>query len=161
VFYAMPVPRPYMPNGKKVAEAIQADLAKIGVKTKIESPEWATYLQDLKKGDKDDIFLIGWNGDNGDPDNFLYPLLDKEAIGSNNYAFYSSDPLHKLLLDAQANPDQKKRSELYMQAQELIHNDAPWAPIAHSTPLLAGKKGLKGLVVSPTGSESYENVTVE
>ncbi len=35
--WAMPVPRPYMPDGQKVAEAIQANLAEVGVKAKIVS----------------------------------------------------------------------------------------------------------------------------
>ncbi|WP_442602264.1 ABC transporter substrate-binding protein [Paenibacillus sp. KN14-4R] len=161
VFYAMPVPRPYMPNAKKIAETLQAELAKLGIKTRIESPEWATYLQDLKKGEKDDIFLIGWTGDNGDPDNFLYPTLDKEAIGGNNYAFYSSDPLHEILLKAQSTPDQKQRADLYKKAQEIIKADVPWVPLVHSTPLLAAKKGLKGYVPSPTGSETYMNMVIE
>jgi len=154
-FYAMPVSRPYMPDGKKVAEAIQANFAKIGVKTKIVSPEWPVYLDDTKVGDKDDLFMLGWTGDNGDPDNFLYTLLDKETVGSNNRAFYVNEDLHKLLKDAQNNPDQKKREEWYKQAQVIIKEDAPWIPLVHSTPLLAAKKDLKGYSPSPTGVESY------
>lgn len=158
-FYAMPVPRPYMPDGKKVAEAIQQDFAKIGVKTKIVSPEWATYLDDTKKGEKDDIFMLGWNGDNGDPDNFLYALLDKTNAGGNNRSFYMNEEVHKLLADAQAMNDQAKRAENYKKAQEIIKADAPWAPIAHSTPILASKANIDGYVPSPTGSESYETVS--
>ncbi|UFJ38869.1 ABC transporter substrate-binding protein [Brevibacillus humidisoli] len=161
VFYAMPVPRPYMPNGQKVAEALQAEFAKIGVKTRIESPEWAVYLDDTQKGEKDHIFMLGWQGDNGDPDNFLYTLLDKDTIGSNNYSFYANDELHEILSAAQAETNQDKRAELYKQAQVIIKEDAPWIPLVHSTPLLAGKANLKGYVPSPTGSESYANVYFE
>ncbi|SDS35773.1 peptide/nickel transport system substrate-binding protein [Paenibacillaceae bacterium GAS479] len=161
VFYAMPVARPYMPDGKKVAEAIQADFAKIGVKTKIESPEWATYLGDLKTGEKDDLFMIGWTGDNGDPDNFLFTLLHKDAIGSNNYAQYSNEEVNKLLSQGQSETDPAKREELYKQAQVLIKADAPWIPLVHSTPLLAGKANIKGYVLSPTGSEPYSEVYFE
>ncbi|MFD2610913.1 ABC transporter substrate-binding protein [Paenibacillus gansuensis] len=157
-FYAMPVARPYMPDGKKVAEAIQADFAKIGVKTKIESPEWATYLDDAKKGDKDDLYMLGWQGDNGDPDNFLFTLLHKDAIGSNNYSFYSNEEVNKLLTAGQSETDPKKREDLYKQAQLLIKQDAPWVPLVHSTPLLAGKANLSGYVPSPTGSEPYSEV---
>nr|WP_231891373.1 ABC transporter substrate-binding protein [Paenibacillus swuensis] len=160
-FYAMPVARPYMPDGKKVAEAIQADFAKIGVKTKIESPEWATYLDDAKAGEKDDIFMLGWTGDNGDPDNFLFTLLHKDAIGSNNYAFYNNEEVNKLLTAGQSETDSAKREELYKQAQVLIKQDAPWVPLVHSTPLLAGKANLKGYVPSPTGSETYSDVYFE
>ncbi|CAM3082697.1 ABC transporter substrate-binding protein [Paenibacillus sediminis] len=160
-FYAMPVSRPYMPDGKKVAEAIQADFEKIGVKVKIESPDWATYLDDTKVGDKDDIYMLGWTGDNGDPDNFLYALLDKDSIPGNNRSFYVNEDLHKILIEAQKENDQNKRSDLYKQAQEIIKQDAPWIPLVHTTPLLAAKANLKGYVPSPTGSESYANIYFE
>ena len=157
-FYAMPVSRPYMPDGKKVAEAIQADFEKIGVKTKIESPEWATYLDDTKKGDKDDLFMLGWTGDNGDPDNFLFTLLHKDAIGGNNRAFYSNPAVDKLLSEGQSETDPAKRVELYKQAQVLIKQDAPWIPLVHSTPLLAASAKLAGYVPSPTGAETYSEL---
>lgn len=161
VFYAMPVSRPYMPDGKKVAEALQAEFAKIGVKTRIESPEWATYLNDLKEGKKEDLFMLGWTGDNGDPDNFIYTLLDKDTIPGNNYAYYVNEELHEILVQAQKSTDQAERTELYKQAQVIIKEDAAWIPLVHSTPLLAGKANMKGYVPSPTGSESYQNVYFE
>ncbi|OBA08170.1 peptide ABC transporter substrate-binding protein [Paenibacillus polymyxa] len=160
-FYAMPVSRPYMPDGKKVAEAIQADFEKIGIKVNIQSPEWATYLDDLKAGEKDDLYMLGWNGDNGDPDNFLYTLLDKDTIPGNNRSFYANEELHKILVKAQTEVDQDKRTELYKQAQEIIKKDAPWIPLVHTTPLMAGKTNLKGFVPSPTGTESYSNIYFE
>ena len=43
--WAMPIPRPYMPDGAKVAEVIQKYLEEIGMKTKIVTYEWATYLE--------------------------------------------------------------------------------------------------------------------
>ena len=87
--YAIPVARPYMPNGRKVAEAIQADLRKVNITAKIVSFEWGTYLDKVTKGEHD-MALLGWTGDNGDPDNFLYVLLDKTAtkVPANNIAFY-------------------------------------------------------------------------
>ncbi|SMF51339.1 peptide/nickel transport system substrate-binding protein [Paenibacillus barengoltzii] len=161
VFYAMPVSRPYMPDGKKVAEVIQQNFEEVGVKVKIESPEWAVYLDDAQAGEKDDLFMLGWTGDNGDPDNFLYTLLDKDAIPSNNYTYYSSDELHELLVAAQIETDQSKREELYKQAQEIIKADAPWIPLVHTTPLLAAKANLKGYVPAPTGTEYYSNIYFE
>lgn len=158
VFYAMPVSRPYMQDAKKVAEAIQADFAKIGVKTKISSPEWATYLDDVKKGEKDDMFLLGWTGDNGDPDNFLYNQLDKDNIGGNNRSRYSNDEVHSLLIEAQSATDKAKREDLYKKAQVIMKKDAPWIPLVHSTPLLGAKANVAGFVPSPTGSEAYTEV---
>ncbi|AST00533.1 ABC transporter substrate-binding protein [Geobacillus thermocatenulatus] len=155
--WAMPVPRPYMPDGQKIAEAIQANFAKIGVKAKIVTYEWATYLDKLAKGEAD-AFLLGWTGDNGDADNFLYALLDKDSIGSNNYTYFSNDELHDILVEAQTVSDENKRNELYKKAQEIIKEEAPWIPLVHSTPLLAGKANIQGFHPHPTGSDKFTKV---
>ncbi|WP_318616504.1 ABC transporter substrate-binding protein [Sporosarcina sp. YIM B06819] len=155
--WAMPVPRPYMPDGKKVAEVIQKNLADIGVKASIVSHEWATYLDLASKGDAD-AFMLGWTGDNGDADNFLYALLDEDNIGSNNYTYFSNDEMHKLLIEAQTEVDEEKRNELYKKAQEIIHEEAPWVPLAHSTPLLGGSKDLTGFVPGPIASDLLSKV---
>ncbi|WP_335872498.1 ABC transporter substrate-binding protein [Bacillus sp. 2205SS5-2] len=155
--WAMPVPRPYMPDGQKAAEAIQANLADIGVKAEIVSFEWATYLEKARNGEAD-AFLLGWTGDNGDADNFLYVLLDEDNIGSNNYAYYKNPKVHDLLIEAQTETDEDKRNELYKEAQVIIHEDAPWVPLVHSTPILAGKNELSGFYPHPTGSDKLHEV---
>ncbi|MEK5068480.1 ABC transporter substrate-binding protein [Sporosarcina sp. FSL K6-1508] len=155
--WAMPVPRPYMPDGKKVAEVIQKNLADIGITAKIVSHEWATYLELAEKGDAD-AFMLGWTGDNGDADNFLYVLLDEDNIGSNNYTYYKNDKLHDIFIAAQTEVDEEKRNELYKEAQVIIHEDAPWVPLAHSTPLLGGAKNLSGFEPHPTGSDLLSKV---
>ena len=88
-------------------------------------------------------------------------MLDKDTIGSNNYTYYSNDETHDLLIAAQSEVDEEKRNELYKQAQAIIHEDAPWVPLAHSTPLLAAKKGVTGYLPHPTGSESLVNVYMQ
>ena len=158
--WAMPVARPYMPDAAKVAEVIKKNLEDVGIPAKIVSFEWATYLEKAKNGEAD-AFMLGWTGDNGDADNFIYTLLDKDNIGSNNYAYYSNDEVHDLLIAAQSETDEAKRIELYKQAQVIIHDDAPWVPLAHSTPLLAAKAGVKGFKPHPTGSDKLANVSIE
>lgn len=157
--WAMPVPRPYMPDGQKIAEVIQKNLADINVKAEIVSHEWATYLELAEKGDAD-AFMLGWTGDNGDPDNFLYVLLDEDNIGSNNYTYFKNDETHDLFIEAQQEIDQDKRNEMYKEAQEILHEEAPWVPIAHSTPLLGASEDLSGLVPHPTGSDLLSEVTL-
>ncbi|WP_148358362.1 ABC transporter substrate-binding protein [Peribacillus simplex] len=158
--WAMPVPRPYMPDGQKVAEAIQASLKQVGIEANIVSYEWAAYLEKVQAGEAQS-FMMGWTGDNGDADNFLYTLLDKDNIGSNNYARYANDEVHDLLIEAQSTADEAKRNELYGKAQEIIHDEAPWVPLVHSLPQLAGSKTVKGFVPHPTGSQSLVNVSLE
>jgi ABC-type transport system substrate-binding protein len=158
--WAMPVPRPYMPDGRKIAEAIQKNLADVGMKSDIISFEWATYLEKAQKGDAD-AFLLGWTGDNGDADNFLYTLLDGDNIGSNNYTFYDNKELHEILVAAQTEVNEDKRNELYKKAQEIISNDAPWVPLAHSTPILAATTKVTNYFAHPTGSDRLEAVDMK
>ncbi|GAA4706049.1 ABC transporter substrate-binding protein [Brevibacillus fulvus] len=159
-FWAMPVPRPYMPDGQKIAEAIQQDLKQIGVETEIVTMEWATYLEKTRKGEQD-MFLLGWNGDNGDPDNFLYTLLDKNNIGSNNNTRYNNEEVHQLLIKAQSAVTQEEREKLYKQAQEIIFKDVPMVPIAHSEPALAASAKVINYKPHPKGSESLEKVDIQ
>ena len=155
--WAMPEPRPYMPDGQKIAEVIQKGLAEVNIDAEIVSHEWATYLELAEKGEAD-AFLLGWTGDNGDPDNFLYALLDEDNIGSNNYTYFENDETHDLFIEAQTEVDQDKRNELYEETQEILHEEAPWVPLAHSTPLLGAADDVTGFSPHPTGSDLLSEV---
>jgi peptide/nickel transport system substrate-binding protein len=158
--WAMPVPRPYMPDGMKVAEALKADFEKIGVKVNIVTMDWAQYLDETKQG-KQDMYLLGWTGDNGDPDNFIYVLLDQDNAAGSNRSRYKNQELHDILIQAQTLSDISERTKLYEQAQVIIHDEAPWVPLVHSTPALAARANVKGFVASPTGSDKMTKVSVE
>ena len=158
--WAMPLPRPYMPQPDKIAQAIQADLGKVGIRAQIVQWEWATYLEKINNGEHP-MALLGWTGDNGDPDNFLYMLLDKEAAQtkpSQNIAFYRSDELHELLVTARRSVDHEERVRLYLRAQEVIHRDAPWVPLVHVTQTAAFRRDVAGFKLHPTGIKWFHEV---
>ena len=79
----MPVQRPYNPNAKRMAEMMQADLAKVGINATLVSYEWGEYRKRLQAGEHQ-MGLLGWTGDNGDPDNFFAVLLGCNAEGKPN-----------------------------------------------------------------------------
>ena len=160
--YAMSNPRPYMPEPLKVAEVIQANLREVGLDAEIRTLEWGTYL-DFLQNLKAQCCIIGWNGDNGDPDNFLYVLLDKESarIPAQNYSAYKSEELHRVLVDAQTAVDHARRIELYREAQEIVHRDAPWVPLAHMDQLVAFRRGVHGYHVHPTARVRLKTVWME
>src|SRR5699024_11933408 len=149
--WAMPVPRPYMPNGEKVAEAMQNNLADVGIDATIVTHEWGTYLELAEKGDAD-AFMLGWTGDNGDPDNFIYVLLDEDNIGSNNYTYFANDEMHDLLIEAQLEIDTDKRVELYEEAQKIENEEEPWVQIANSKTLFSGDIDITGFSPHHSGS---------
>jgi dipeptide transport system substrate-binding protein len=129
--WAMPVQRPYNPNARRMAEMIQADWAKVGVKTKIVTYEWGEYLKRTKDGEHMAV-LLGWSGDNGDPDNFLAFLLSCDAVGSANRARFCHEPFEELIQKAKRTSDIKERTRLYEKAQLIFKEQAPWVTIAHS-----------------------------
>lgn len=160
--YAMSASRPYMPEPLKVAEAIQANLRAVGLDADIRTMEWGAYL-DYIQHLKHQVCIIGWQGDNGDPDNFFYPLLDKEAarIPAQNYSNYRSDALHQVLVQAQSSSDPATRTQLYEKAQEIVHADLPWVPLAHMDLLNATRKTVHGFVPHPTSKLRLKGVWVE
>ncbi len=58
--WAMPVVRAYMPNARRTAELMQADLKRIGVEIEIVTVEWAEYLRRSQQGEHETV-ILGWN----------------------------------------------------------------------------------------------------
>lgn len=160
--WAMPVPRPYMPQPERIGVALQNYLREVGIEAEIVTYEWGTYLEKTGMGEHT-MALLGWTGDNGDPDNFLYVLLDKDNAvtpDAGNIAFYMDDEVHDLLIRARQTTDQAERTRLYEEAQVKIMEDAPWVPLMHTRVPIAVRKGISGYVPNPTGSESLGKVTM-
>ncbi|WP_411563754.1 ABC transporter substrate-binding protein [Pseudomonas shirazensis] len=157
--WAMPVQRPYNPNAKLMAEMLQADWAKVGIKAKIVSYEWGEYIK-RSKGGEQGAMLIGWSGDNGDPDNWLGTLYGCDAVDGNNFSKWCYKPYDDLIKQAKATPDQAKRSELYQQAQHILTQQVPITPIAHSTVYQPMRSTVQDFKISPFGLNSFYGVSV-
>jgi dipeptide transport system substrate-binding protein len=156
--WAMPVQRPYMPNARRTAELMQADLANIGVTVEIVSYEWGEYLKKSTAVDRDGAVILGWTGDNGDPDNFMNVLLSCNGVGGSNRAQWCDKDFQALLDKAAASSDVAERTKLYEQAQVIFKAKAPWDTIDHSTVFMPMSKKVTGYVMSPLGSHTFDNV---
>ncbi len=149
--WAMPVARPYMPQPQKMAAALRSNLRAVGVNAEIVTHDWKTYLNKTSNGEHD-MCLLGWVGSNGDPDNFLYTLLDGDNAKkpkATNVSFFSNNALHDLLIRAQQSIDPQTRAKLYRNAQKVIHEQAPWAPLAHSVGIIGLRKTVHGVFPDP------------
>ena len=161
--WAMPVQRPYNPNARRIAELMQADLAKIGVKAEIKSFEWGEYRKRLQEGEHQ-MGMMGWTGDNGDPDNFLYTLLGcasaKTSSGS-NVAKFCHQPYEDLVVKAKTVTSQAERAKLYEQAQVIFKEQAPWFTIAHAVQLKPVRKEVVDFKLSPFGRHNFYGVDLK
>ncbi len=160
--WVMPNPRPYLPEPKRIAQAVQANLAEIGVRAKIVSQDWGAYL-DAVQGGKHDLCFMGWMTDNGDPDNFAFVLLDKDNAtpgAASNVSFYKDEAVHGWLLEAQATPDEAKRAALYAKVMEKVREACPLVPLASTDGLAATRAGVEGFRLHPVGIPLLNRVTL-
>jgi dipeptide transport system substrate-binding protein len=159
--WAMPVQRPYNPNERRMAELIQADWKAVGVDVEIVSYEWGEYLKRSKDEKRDGAVLLGWTGDNGDPDNFLAVLLGCDGVGGSNRANWCHKPFEKLIQDAKTTSDVAERTKLYEQAQIVFKDQAPWATIAHSVVFKPIRKEVVDFKIDPFGGHIFYGVDLK
>lgn len=158
--WAMPVVRPYNPNARRMAEVMQADFAKIGVEVEIVSYERGEYLKLSRELDRPGAVLLGWTGDNGDPDNFLAVLLSCDAVGGSNRAQWCHEPFDDLINQAKVVSNQDERARLYEQAQLVFKEQAPWATIAHSVVYKAVRNEVQNFKIDPFGGHIFYGVSL-
>ncbi len=114
--------------------AIQADLEAVGLKVKIETYEWNTFLGNVNPGleGKADMAEMAWM--TNDPDTLPYLALRTGAWpdkGGFNSGYYSNPEVDKLLEAARAATDQAERAKLYKEMQVIVQDDAPWVFVAN------------------------------
>ncbi|MDR7305392.1 ABC transporter substrate-binding protein [Rhodoferax saidenbachensis] len=160
--WAMPVQRPYNPNAKRIAELMQADLAKVGVTAEIKSFEWGEYRKRMQNGEHQ-MGMLGWTGDNGDPDNFLNTLLGCASAKSNgsNVAKFCYQPFEDLVQKAKVVSNPAERTKLYEKAQVIFKEQAPWFTIAHAVQLAPVRKEVLDYKLSPFARHTFYGVDIK
>jgi dipeptide transport system substrate-binding protein len=160
--WAMPVQRPYNPDARRMAELMQSDLAKIGIKATIVSYEWGEYRKRVQNAEHG-MALLGWTGDNGDPDNFFVPLAgcDAARIGGGSASKWCNQDFEKLIKQAVLTTVPAERTKLYEQAQMIMHEEAPFDLIAHSVVFLPMRKTVQNFKMSPFGRIQFDQVDLQ
>lgn len=113
-------------NHKKIAIAIASMWKKnLGVKVELENQEWKTFLTNRRQGNFD-VTRAGWCGDYNEPSTFLSLLQSNNSSNDSKYISAKYDSLMERALDS---TNSNKRRKLYEQAELLLSNDMPVAPI--------------------------------
>jgi len=161
--WVMPVSRPYMFDPSKIGEAIQGYLAAVNITVEIYQVDWSTYLEKTEAGEHP-MCLLGWSGDNGDPDNFMNVLYGENAcsIGTaGNVAFYNNSRVQEVLSAALQTYDTTERANYYEEAQVLLHENASHVYLAHSNQNIVFTSNVHGYVLHPTSRKFFYPVTIE
>ncbi|APZ41798.1 ABC transporter substrate-binding protein [Acidihalobacter ferrooxydans] len=118
----------------EMGTAIQADLAKVGIKVKIETFEWNTFLSKVNAGLKGNVGMAEMAWMTNSPDTLPFLTLRTQAWpskGGFNSGYYSNPEVDKLLEQARTSSNQAERAKLYKKVQVIVHNDAPWIFVAN------------------------------
>ncbi len=149
------------PNPMLGAQMLQADLAQIGLKVDIRVMEWAEMLRRAKSGEHD-MVSAGWAGDNGDPDNFLTPMLSCEAAkNGENYARWCNREFQTLIDQARTGTEPAHRATLYEQALAIFVREAPWITLAHPKMFTAMRSTVEGYTISPLSNNNFATTQVK
>jgi peptide/nickel transport system substrate-binding protein len=158
----MSEPRPYMEQPLPIAAFVKDALATVGINVTIEPKPVTPHFARMMRGDFQ-LGLAGWTTDNGDPDNFLYSLLDPDNISEsgNNMSHYRNERVHELLLAGQRELDQSQRIKIYHEAQELIFADAPIVPLVSTKQRAAHTSRIKDYRLHPAMLVRLRNARFE
>jgi len=149
------VSRPYMPDPAANFQLFKSDLEAVGINVKAKSAPWTPDYLDAVDTGKSQLFLLGWTGDFGDPDNFIGTFFQSPSKqwGFNNQEIFDA------LDAAEAETDQETRATMYQDINRMIMEFLPGVPYVHTEPSIAFKPNVQGYVPSPVNNEDFAKVS--
>ena len=157
--WAIPVARAYMPNGRRAAEMIQADWAKIGVTARIVSFEWGEYLKRVRLGEPD-VAMTGGTWDYPDPSQMLVGLTCEQMGAGRNVPHWCNRSYSDLVNKANVISDPAERAALYVQAQQVFHDEVPGIVFADARAFVGVRSSVKGYKLHFLGGQPFGGVSI-
>jgi dipeptide transport system substrate-binding protein len=155
--WAVPVVRAYMPNGRRTAEWIQSDWAKIGVRAKIVTFEWGEYLKRARAGEAD-VGMLGGTWDYPDPSEVMLGLLCHVPANASHFCNSAYDEAVK---KANVVTDQAERAKLYEQGQKILYDEVAQVQLANVTAFVPVRKNVEGFRLHFLGGQPFGGVSLE
>ncbi|MDE1477273.1 peptide ABC transporter substrate-binding protein [Xenorhabdus bovienii] len=141
-------------NNQRIAIAISSEWKKkLGVEVKLVNQEWKTYVDNRNTGNFD-VVRASWTGDYNKPSSFLSLLT---STHSGNLAKFHNSAYDTLLKEASQETDEMARNRDYNQAEKIITEQAPIAPIYQYTNGRLIKSWLKGYPITNPEDVAYSH----
>lgn len=138
------------PEGRRLAEAIQAMLKRVGIILDVRTNEWATFYADLERGN---FALAASQLESVSPHQY-YLFYDSKMAppAGNNRGAYTDPALDRLVEAADAELDPARRRGLYRAVQQIAARELPYLPLWWLDTVSVTNRRLTGFVPRPTGS---------
>jgi peptide/nickel transport system substrate-binding protein len=147
---AYSTPRGYNPAGPDLAVALQGYFQKVGIEADVRKLDIGAFLATVRSGKYQGMFISGFSGDNGDPDNFLNALFNSSQMPVGDTEHYKNLAVDQLMDEAAREPDHGKRVAMYRTIQHQILEDAPWVFVNSVLQVRAARKEVVGFRLNPT-----------
>jgi len=132
-----------------LCQVVQSYLKDINIRADIVQLEWSSFLEAVTKGEAQSFWLSWW-ADYPDAENFLFPTFHSTNRGQGgNRSRFSNNRVDDLLFQAVKVLDDKKRSEMYKQIEEIIIDQAPWIFFWHKSSVAVCQPWVKEYFVAP------------
>jgi len=157
--YYMPVTRFYYPSPEEIGTAMAANLNAAGIQAELYlEGDWPTYLAARSDGLLLGLYMLGWGGDNGDPDNFLAYFFAAGEEPKAKEGWYQNADLAVLLQEAAVVADREARQAMYEEAEQMLFDDVARVWIAHNNTPLIFSADVDGYIAQPVGADYFEFV---
>ena len=151
--YPEPIDYVTTPNSfdQAAAEVYQQQLARVGIPIRLKLVSWGSWLTLISKRNTVAMGWRGWQADFPDPAEF-FEILSSSAIqdkGSQNASFFSNSELDRLVHDARLEDKLERRMQLFLRAEQIVRDEAPWIPTYVTRSLFVWQPRVRGYRPNP------------
>ena len=135
---------------RRLAEALGAELAAVGVATEIRSYDWATFFSDIRRGEFQ-LYSLQWVGI-GDPD-LLRQILHSDMTPpyGNNRGGYADARVDRLSDTARRELDADARKKSYARVERRVSRSLPFIPLWWPERVVVTSERVSGFHAHPGG----------
>ena len=160
------VPQGRYQGAEEAAQAVQAQLAEVGVDAEMEIIEWSTLLDKITAGPDDaewEMLLLGFAPATNDADWQLFTQFhtDNWSPNSNNASFYSNPEVDALLEKGKFSTDPAVRQEAYAELLDIVLEEAPEIYLYQTTQIYGVRDPVQGLTYLPIDIQFLNLVSIE
>ncbi|QQS16652.1 MAG: hypothetical protein IPK86_00030 [Neisseriales bacterium] len=149
-----------VPTNDLIAQIIQSNWAKIGVKVQLVSYTGGEFWQHARAGEHDAMFM-GGIGNNGDPGNFLIAHTCQAIAIGQNLSKWCHKPFDRLYDKGRYSLDHTEQVNIYKQAQQLLKEEVPLSPLFTRMDAHVTHKSVKGYVIPLLTPQQYTGISIE
>jgi len=134
---------PTLPEYATIAQIVQSDLAKIGVKMNVRSMEIAALFDVIHAQKYNGVYTLNDSWAAMEPSSMLSVGASLNPLKNN--AGFNNEQYTQLVQRASTEPDAAKRKQIYSELNDFILDQSFGIPIAPSTSRVVSKASVKGL----------------